>query len=101
MERVPIPFDKSEPRYYFWDRFYPYLNYRVQNANHVRVQEINLTYNMPRTFLNKIGINSAKVYAQANNLLTLTNNRYNEDPEFPLGSLKPQSALIFGINLSF
>ncbi len=101
MERVPIPFDKAEPRYYFWDRFYPYLHYRVQNANHIRVQEVNLTYHMPKSILNKIGINSAKIYAQANNLLTLTNNRYDEDPEFPLGSLKPQSALIFGINLSF
>lgn len=100
-ERVPIPFDKSEPRYYFWDRFYPYLHYRVQNANHVRLQEVNLTYNLSKKVLSQIGINSAKLYLQANNLLTLTNNKYNEDPEFPLGNLKPQASLLFGINLSF
>ena len=42
-EQVPIPFDKSEPRYYFWDRFYPYLDYLVESAAHIRLQEVNLT----------------------------------------------------------
>ncbi|MHC1779612.1 MAG: SusC/RagA family TonB-linked outer membrane protein [Bacteroidales bacterium] len=101
MVRVPIPFNKQEPRYYFWDRFYPYLDYLVQNANHVRMQELNITYNLPKTFATKIGINSAKIYAQANNLFTITNNKYNEDPEFPLGSLRPQPAFTFGLNLGF
>ncbi|GAB1473958.1 hypothetical protein MASR2M69_13990 [Bacteroidota bacterium] len=49
MVRVPIPFNKQEPRYYFWDRFYPYLDYLVQNANHVRMQELNITYNLPKS----------------------------------------------------
>ena len=100
-ERVPIPFGKSEPRYYFWDRFYPYLDYLVQNANHVRMQELNITYNMPKKLVSKIGINSAKIFAQANNLFTISNNKYNEDPEFPLGSLRPQASFTFGLNLAF
>lgn len=101
MERVPIPFGKSEPRYYFWSRFYPYLDYLVQNANHIRLQELNITYNMPESLVNRIGINSVKIYAQANNLFTLTNNKYNEDPEFPLGSLRPQAYFTFGLNIGF
>ena len=100
-ERVPIPFGKSEPRYYFWDRFYPYLDYRVQNAGHIRFQELNITYNINRKLLQTIGLNSARVYAQANNLFVITNNKYNEDPEFPLGTLKPQPAYTLGINISF
>lgn len=100
-ERVPIPFGKSEPRYYFWDRFYPYLDYRVQNAGHVRFQELNLTYNINTQLLRTIGLNSARVYAQANNLLVITNNKYNEDPEFPLGTLRPQPAYTLGLNISF
>ncbi len=101
MERVPIPFGKAEPRYYFWDRFYPNLDYLVQNANHIRVQELNITYNMPRKWASKLGISSAKLYAQGNNLVTLSNNKYNEDPEFPLGNLRPQAAFTFGLNLGF
>lgn len=101
MERVPIPFGKSEPRYYFWDRFYPNLDYRVQSASHIRMQEINITYNMPRSILKKIGINSAKIYAQGNNLFIIANNEYNEDPEFPLGSARPQPSYTFGLNLGF
>ncbi len=98
-DRVPIPFGKSEPRYYFWDRFYPYLDYLVQNANHIRMQELNITYNMPKKLLKKIGINSAKIYVQGNNLFIITNNKYNEDPEFPMGTLRPQAAFTFGLNL--
>ncbi|PKO99110.1 MAG: SusC/RagA family TonB-linked outer membrane protein [Bacteroidetes bacterium HGW-Bacteroidetes-8] len=101
MVRVPIPFGKAEPRYYFWDRFYPYLDYLVQNANHIRMQELNITYNMPKFLTSKLGISSAKLYAQANNLFTLSNNKYNEDPEFPLGSLRPQASFTFGLNLGF
>lgn len=100
-ERVPIPFGKAEPRYYFWDRFYPYLDYRVQRADHVRLQEFNITYNMRNKILHMTGFKSAKLYFQANNLLTITNNKYGEDPEFPIGNLKPQPAYTFGINLSF
>ena len=65
------------------------------------MQELNITYNLPKTFASKIGISSAKIYAQANNLFTITNNKYNEDPEFPLGSLRPQPAFTFGLNLGF
>ncbi|MEG0518003.1 MAG: hypothetical protein RR555_03910, partial [Bacteroidales bacterium] len=100
-ERVPIPFGKDEDKYYFWDRFYPYLDYNVQKAGHVRLQEVNITYNIPRTFLKKLRITNAKVYAQGNNLFTIKNNKYGEDPEYPLGSIRPQAAFTFGINLTF
>lgn len=98
---VPIPFDKAEPRYYFWDRFYPYLDYRVQSANHVRMQELNIAYNVNPLLLRKIGLRSVKVYGQANNLFVLTNNKYNEDPEFPMGTLNPRPTVTFGLNLTF
>lgn len=101
MQRVPIPFGKSEPRYYFWDRFYPYLDYRVQNAGHIRFQELNLTYNIKKELLHKIGLSSARIYGQANNLFVISNNRYNEDPEFPIGTLKPQPTITLGVNVSF
>ena len=80
-EQVPIPFDKSEPRFYFWDRFYPYLDYLVESAAHIRLQELNLTYNMPKRLLQKTGIDNLAIYAQGNNLCTWLKNKYKEDPE--------------------
>lgn len=100
-QRVPIPFGKAEPKYYFWDRFYPYLDYRVQNANHIRCQEVNITYNLPKSISKKVGISNARFYAQGNNLFVIHNNKYNEDPEFPSGTRRPRAAFTFGLNLTF
>ena len=105
-QMVPIPVGKQEPRYYFWDRFYPYLDYLVQDASHVRCQEVNITYNVPNRILKKIGIRGAKVFAQGNNLFLITNNKYNEDPEYSKtsvsnGMYKPSASYTFGLNLTF
>lgn len=106
MVMVPIPFDKVEERYYFWDRFYPYLDYRVQSASHIRCQELYLSYNLPQSVLKVIGINRAKFYVQGNNLFVIANNKYNEDPEYTKsmaqnGFYKPQATYTFGVNLTF
>lgn len=98
---VPIPFGKEEPQYYFWDRFYQYMDYVVQNASHVRLQEVNISYNMPARWLNKVGIASLQVYAQGNNLCKIVNNKYKEDPEYPLGTAKPQATYTFGLKFDF
>ncbi len=99
-EMIPIPFD-GEERYYFWDRFYPYMNYLVQKAGHIRFQEIALSYNIPQQILSKLKINKASVYAQANNLGVIQNNKYNEDPDYAMGTIKPTPSFTFGINLTF
>jgi len=95
---VPIP--EEEYRYYFWDRFWPYLDYLTENASHIRIQEINLTYNVPKRILTKIGLNSLSVYAQANNVGVILFNDYDEDPEYPMGTLKPQAMYTFGIKFN-
>lgn len=102
MKRVPIPFDRWQDRYYFWDRFYPYLDYVVQNANHIRCQELSLSYNLPTRILQKVGFASARLYFVANNLFLLQFNDYNEDPEFPRGvtNIRPQATYTFGLNVS-
>ncbi len=97
---VPIPTD-GETRYYFWDRFYPYLDYLVQSANHIRCQEVSVSYNVPRRFLQHLRLSKATLYAQANNLFVITNNKYDEDPEYTLGSIKPTPSYTFGVNFTF
>jgi hypothetical protein len=102
MKIVPLPMNGPvEGRYYFWDRFYPYLDYLTENAGHIRFQEINLTYNLPTKFAKKIGLDKLQLYGQANNLFSVYFNKFNEDPEFPEGTMKLTSYYTFGFKITF
>ncbi|GHT59123.1 SusC/RagA family TonB-linked outer membrane protein [Bacteroidia bacterium] len=99
---VPLPLNgDTEDRFYFWDRFYPYLDYLAENANHVRLQEVSLYYNLPTKILSKLGFEGLQIYGQVNNALSLYANGFNEDPEFPKGSMKPQPNYTFGVKFQF
>jgi len=98
---LPLPQNDNESRYYFWDRFWKSFSYLTEKADHVRMQEINLTYNVPSKFLKKTGLERVKVYTQVNNVFSIYANKFNEDPEFPLGTYKPTPVYTFGINVGF
>eukprot|EP01029_Cantina_marsupialis_P012081 TRINITY_DN2669_c0_g2_i1.p1 TRINITY_DN2669_c0_g2~~TRINITY_DN2669_c0_g2_i1.p1 ORF type:complete len:1205 (+),score=138.84 TRINITY_DN2669_c0_g2_i1:1422-5036(+) len=98
---LPLPQNDNESRYYFWDRFWKSFSYLTEKADHVRMQEINLTYNIPSKFLKKTGLERVKVYTQVNNVFSVYANKFNEDPEFPLGTYKPSPVYTFGINVGF
>ncbi|WP_430936703.1 SusC/RagA family TonB-linked outer membrane protein [Saccharicrinis sp. 156] len=97
-EIVPIP--ESESRYYFYDRFVPYMSYLTESASHIRFQEINLTYNLPNHITQKLGLNGVQAYVQGNNLGTMVWNDYDEDPEYPIGTMKPQTTYTFGLKVN-
>jgi TonB-linked SusC/RagA family outer membrane protein len=99
---VPLPMNGSiEGRYYFWDRFYPYLDYLIEDAGHIRLQEVNLAYNLPATVAKKIGLDALQIYGQATNLLSIYLNKFDEDPEFPRGSIKPSPYFTLGFKVTF
>ena len=52
----------------------------VQDGSYFRVKSVNLGYNIPRSFLKKAKVESARVYIAGNNLLTFTNYE-GYDPE--------------------
>ncbi|MBP5387514.1 MAG: SusC/RagA family TonB-linked outer membrane protein [Prevotella sp.] len=84
----------------WWSRYSRYMDYGVESASLIRFQEITLAYNVPRKLINKIGIGGVKVYLKGNNLHTFTFNKYDEDPEFPLGTIRPVSSYTFGLNIT-
>jgi TonB-linked SusC/RagA family outer membrane protein len=99
---VPMPLNDAEPRFYFWDRFYPYLDYLVVNASHLRMQEVNLTYNLPARMLQSLKLRGdIKIYVQGNNLFTMLANKYGEDPEYQKGFMKPMPQYTFGARFTF
>ena len=98
---VPLPYNPNEGRYYFWDRFHRYLSYLVENASHVRMQEINLNYTLPKSLLSRFNMSRLQLYAQGNDLFTIYANKAKEDPEYPLGTMNPRPKITFGIKCEF
>ncbi len=90
------------------------LNY-ITDVNLLRLRSLSLSYNVPKTFLKKIGvIKAANVSVAANNLLLFTN--YKGDPEaaaagagvggsssvgFDYCGIPSTSGMTFGLNLTF
>lgn len=100
-EMVPMPQTEVETRYYFWDRFHPFMSYLAENAGHIRLQELSVSYNLPKKATKWLGVRNLKVYAQANNPFSIYFNDYAEDPEFSYGNMRLQASYTFGIKCSF
>lgn len=98
---VPLPYNPNEGRYYFWDRFHQYLSYLIENASHVRMQEVSLSYALPKHLLSRFKMDRLQVFAQGNDLFTIYANKAKEDPEYPLGTMNPRPKVTFGIKCEF
>ncbi|MCR4769104.1 MAG: TonB-dependent receptor [Bacteroidaceae bacterium] len=57
-----------------------YTANRYQQRNFVRLQDVTLSYNLPKKYLSTVGLSSANVYVNAKNLITLT-GWHGWDPE--------------------
>lgn len=77
----------------------PKLDYLVENAGHIRFQEINLTYNMPNKFTSKYGLRNCKLYGQVNNITSILFSESGQDPEYGFSS--PRAVFTFGLKCKF
>lgn len=57
-----------------------YSSRQMHDASFLRLKNITLAYNLPKSFLNKIGVSNARVYANGMNLLTFSKYKI-ADPE--------------------
>jgi TonB-linked SusC/RagA family outer membrane protein len=87
MPRIAASSAASASNYRFSDRF-------IEDASYVRVKNISIGYNLPKSLYSKYGISNNKVYSNAQNVLTFTKYK-GYDPE--VGSLN-QDALLSGID---
>ncbi|MBO4571936.1 MAG: SusC/RagA family TonB-linked outer membrane protein [Bacteroidales bacterium] len=85
----------------WWPNYTYYMTYAVESATWFRLQEITLSYRLPATVVNRLGIGGLSVYLKGNNLALLTFNKYHEDPEFPLGNVRPVASGTLGVNFTF
>lgn len=131
--RYPFQNNGSSPAYMFEDRWHredPYdpssrwiagtypairkantthVNYQtndfwITNVRYLRLKNLELGYNFPKTWLKRWGINAFRVYVNGTNLFSLDNvKQYEIDPEISStnGLVYPQQRLYnFGFNLS-
>ena len=101
------PYDPNTqwvPGYYAYTGTVPYTNTlaNAQNAKYFRIKSIELGYTLPSKLFTKIGIRGLRVYANAYNLLTVTDLKFL-DPEHPssdFGYTYPlDKKFTFGLNL--
>jgi len=72
-----------------------------ESIDYWRIKDVTLTYTLPRTFSESMGIDNLRVYLTGRNLFTITNYT-GLDPELTGNRDIPLSkSYVFGINLSF
>ncbi|WBL25030.1 SusC/RagA family TonB-linked outer membrane protein [Zunongwangia sp. HGR-M22] len=69
------------------------------DATYARLQNVNLSYNFPSEFTDKINFKNISVYLQGQNLLTISNYD-GYDPETLAAGTAPLRTIVFGLNFT-
>lgn len=80
-----------------------YADFWIQNANYLRLKNLELGYRLTTEYLKKVGITGIRFYVNGTNLLTFTGVK-NFDPEAPAGTgtFYPQTKIYnVGFNIHF
>jgi len=77
------------------------------SSDHLRMKNVTIGYNLPRNWLRKLGVSSAKVYVNGNDVLTFSKSKY-VDPEVGIDGMSKAidsypmlKSWRVGINLQF
>ncbi|WP_417885753.1 SusC/RagA family TonB-linked outer membrane protein [Zunongwangia sp.] len=70
------------------------------DASYIKLRNVNLSYKLPATWVNKVGMQNARVYFQGQNLLTITSYK-GLDPESKSTFAPPLRILSLGIQTNF
>jgi len=79
----------------------------LYDGSYIRLRDITLSYNLPKSFLAKAKLNTARVYVRGQNLFTYTvDKRFNTDPEVSIDGTMSQrppvfSTILFGLDINF
>lgn len=79
-----------------------FSSYWLEDADYIRLKNIQLGYTIPQSLISKFRVNRLRVYASADNIFTSSNYFYAYDPETPVtsGGYYPQvRTIIFGLNI--
>lgn len=97
IDAIELPYDENDYDYSSWRT--NYMDYMVADAWNVRLREVNLSYQFPKSLIAKLNLNRVVAYAQANDLLTIKGTK--EDPRFTRGYSRLLPSYTFGFKLEF
>lgn len=91
---------------------FPLSDIFVGNANYMKLRDVTLSYDLPKQWIQTIGLSDTKVYFQARNLFTVTAKGVDIDPEtaelgedpfsdYAFTSLPLRPEFYFGLSFSF
>lgn len=75
-------------------------NRQISDASFIRLKNVALSYQLPASWRNKVKLQNARVYLQAQNLLTITKYA-GLDPEVGGNSLPPMRMITGGLQITF
>jgi TonB-dependent starch-binding outer membrane protein SusC len=88
--------------------------YFIEDGSYLRIKNVQLTYNVPKSIGKKIGLDNAQVYIQAQNMATFTKysglnpeitigtgDSRNNTIGFDGGNMPVSRTILFGLNLGF
>jgi len=83
---------------------YYYSSRYISKGDFLRLKDLTLSYNVPRTLLNKINLVNARVYVSGTNLITFANT--DIDPEVTVNGryrygMPALRSVSFGLEVSF
>lgn len=88
------------PANYLADDYYQFSEALVSKGDHIRLQDISLSYSFKNSFLQKLNFRNLKLFAYANNIgLLWKANKAGLDPDF--STMKPIRTLALGLNCNF
>ena len=77
-------------------------SYYIENGSFVKLRTIQLGYNMTQNLTDKLQLDRIRIYASAQNLLTIKSSKFTgADPENPGFNYPIPLNLTFGLNVSF
>lgn len=89
------------PAYYSRDQFYGDSEVLIEKGDHVRLQDIKLSYDLPKKVYAKLPVLVMRFYLYANNIGVLWRaNRFGIDPDY-INSIPNPRTLAFGCKLEF
>ena len=95
--RFPDPYQERRQR---WESLNATSSLWLQKADFIRLRNLNIGYDVPQSFKDKLGISNLRLYFNGTNLLLLHNQVFNFDPESNNNAYPLSRSYTLGINLS-
>ncbi|MCD0488647.1 SusC/RagA family TonB-linked outer membrane protein [Pedobacter sp. MC2016-14] len=96
----PAPSQTANPVYNSYGFYYNSSTFFYQDASWLKLRNVNVAYQFPSRLTSKIKVSNLRVYGQAQNLWTITKNKYVYDPETGT-SMPALRTMVIGLNASF